>query len=414
MVSYRVISKSSLILSANTRGMTQPAASLSVEQNAPPQRKIALVLGGGGLKGFAHIGVLAALEEKGIRPTVLAGTSIGSLICAAKAGGMSIDEMADHARALRRRDLFRLNRLQMLLERTKASSIYQAGPLRDVCASVIRDTQFDELDTRLLVNTVDLQRGSPVVWGLPGLRDVSVLDAVYASCALPGFYPPGDVGGRSCVDGGVVDNLPVAVASQGMDAVIAVDTGSSSLITRKDIADHGFAAIYMRAATTMMHALQLGPLEKWSGPPMVLIRPRVAHIGWFSFKHTDELINAGFKAAMEALENFESCFEAESGIFPRRAMRISVDREKCIGCTLCVALAPQVMAMDEAGKAVARLPVVDWSPADGDFVHHCPTYAITAERADGTRAVEIAEDGNIPEALEAKTLEEKEERRETA
>jgi len=393
--------------------MTQPAVTLSLEQDRPPQRKIALVLGGGGLKGFAHIGVLAALEEKGIRPTVLAGTSIGSLICAAKAGGMSIDDMADHARALRRRHLFRLNRLQMLLERTRASSIYQAGPLRDVCASVIRDTPFDELDTTLLVNTVDLQRGSPVVWGLPGLRDVSILDAVYASCALPGFYPPGDVGGRSCVDGGVVDNLPVSVASQGMDAVIAVDTGSSSLITRKDIADHGFAAIYMRAATTMMHALQLGPLERWSGPPMVLIRPRVAHIGWFSFKHTDELINAGFKAAMEALENFESCFDADTGIFPRRAMRISVDREKCIGCTLCVALAPQVMAMDEAGKAVPRLPIVEWSPADGDFVHHCPTYAINAERVDGTPAEGAGQD-NMPEALEAKTPEEKEERLETA
>jgi NTE family protein len=86
--------------------------------------KIALVLGGGGLKGFAHIGVIAALEEKGITPTVLAGTSIGSLICAARAGGMSTEDMTDHAKALRRRDLFRLNRLKMLLERTNAPSIY--------------------------------------------------------------------------------------------------------------------------------------------------------------------------------------------------------------------------------------------------------------------------------------------------
>ena len=381
---------------------------LSIEKPESPHRKIALVLGGGGLKGFAHIGVLAALEEKRIVPTVLAGTSIGSLICAAKAGGMSIDDMTDHAKALRRRDLFRLNRLSMLLERTHAPSIYQAAPLRNVCASVIGDVTFDELDATLLVNTVDLQRGSPVIWGLPGLRDVSVLDAVYASCALPGFYPPGDVGGRSCVDGGVVDNLPVSIASQGMDAVIAVDTGSSSLITQKDIARHGFTAIYMRAATTMMHALQLGPLEHWSGPPMILIRPRVSHIGWFSFTHTEELINAGYKAAIEALRHFDQCLSAESGVFPRRSMRVSVDREKCIGCRLCVALAPQVMAMDESGKAVPRMPFVDWSPADGDFVHHCPTYAIKAEPAQPQGAE------NQQEALEAKTLEEKEERLETA
>src|SRR5688572_12731275 len=134
-------------------------ARLTIEKPDSKQRKIALVLGGGGLKGFAHIGVLAALEEKGIVPSVLAGTSIGSLICAAQAGGMSIEDMTDHARSLRRRDLFRLNRLKMLIERTNAPSIYQAGPLREVCASVVRDATFDDLNTTLLVNTVDLQRG---------------------------------------------------------------------------------------------------------------------------------------------------------------------------------------------------------------------------------------------------------------
>src|SRR6476661_2454159 len=254
------------------------------QPNQKPRRKrepdsgprVALVLGGGGLKGFAHIGVLAALEEKGIRPAVFAGTSIGSLISAAAAAGMPIDDMTDHAKSLRRRDLFRINRLGMILERTHAPSIYQAGPLRAVLASIVGDTHFDDLGTRLLVNTVDLQRGSPVVWGLPGLRDVSVLDAVYASCALPGFYPPGEVAGRSYVDGGVIDNLPTGVASQGMDAVIAVDTGSSALVTEREIAHQGFTAIYMRAATTMMHALQLQPLERWTGPPMILIRPRVS------------------------------------------------------------------------------------------------------------------------------------------
>ena len=321
---------------------------------------------------------------------------------------MSIEDMTDHAKALRRRDLFQLNRLGMLLERSHAPSIYQGAPLRNTLASVIRDSTFDELSTTLLVNTVDLQRGSPVVWGLPGLKDVSVLDAVYASCALPGFYPPGDVGNRSCVDGGVVDNLPVGIASQGMDAVIAVDTGSSTLVTEREIAHQGFTAIYMRAATTMMHALQLSPLADWAGPPMILIRPRVSHIGWFSFSHTEELIGAGYRAAMEALQHLETGFDAETGIFPRRAMRVSVDRDKCIGCTICVALAPQVMEMDASGKAVPRMPVVDWSPADGDFVHHCPTYAISAEPA------ESSETENQPQSADAKTPEEREERLEAS
>ena len=357
----------------------------SVKRTTPakPRRKahkIALVLGGGGLKGFAHIGVFRALEELGIVPTVVAGTSIGALIGAAYARGMDVSEMTDRARALKRRDLFRLNRMGMLLERQHSPAIYLEEPLRNVVNSVATEMRFDQLKRTLLVNTVDIQRGSQVVWGLPGLRDVSLADAVYASCALPGFYPPGAISGRLCVDGGVLDNLPVSIAGRGMDAVIAVDTGSSDLEPENDIATAGFASIYMRAATTMMHALQLAPFATWTRPPMILIRPKVNHIGWFSFTHTDELLEAGYTAAMEACKYFEECISWGIGVFPRRPMQITVDRKKCIGCTLCTSLAPDVMAMDSHQKAYPLTPVVEWSPADGDFVHHCPTYAIEATR----------------------------------
>ena len=359
----------------------------SVKRQSPgkPKRKahkIALVLGGGGLKGFAHIGVFRALNEMGIVPTVVAGTSIGALIGAAYARGMPVSEMADRARALQRRDLFRLNRMGMLLERQHSPAIYLEEPLRNVIKGVATEKRFDQLKTTLLVNTVDIQRGTQVVWGLPGLRHVSVIDAVYASCALPGFYPPGAIDGRLCVDGGVIDNLPVTVASVGMDAVIAVDTGSSDMEPENDIATAGFASIYMRAANTMMHALQLAPFGGWTRPPMILIRPKVSHIGWFSFSNTDELLNEGYTAAMEACKHYEECIAWGIGVFPRRAMQITVDRAKCIGCTLCTALAPDLMAMDSQQKAYPLQPVVEWSPADGDFVHHCPTLAISATRLD--------------------------------
>ena len=344
--------------------------------------KIALVLGGGGLKGFAHIGVFRALKELGIEPTVVAGTSIGALIGAAYARGMEVKEMIDRARALKRRDLFRLNRMGMLLERQHSPAIYLDEPLKNVVNSVAGDKRFDQLKRTLLVNTVDIQRGSQIVWGLPGLRNVSVADAVYASCALPGFYPPGVINGKLCVDGGVLDNLPVSIAGRGMDAVIAVDTGSSDLEPENDILTAGFASIYVRAATTMMHALQLAPFATWTRPPMILIRPKVNHIGWFSFSHTEELLEAGYTAAMEACKHYEECITWGLGVFPRRPMQITVDRDKCIGCTLCTALAPDVMAMDSSQKAYPLTPVVEWSPADGDFVHHCPTFAIEATRLD--------------------------------
>ena len=345
------------------------------------QPKVALVLGGGGMKGFAHIGVLKALEERGIRPALYAGTSIGAMVSAAAVAGMTPDELARRAESLRRRDLFRINHFGMLMDRMKSRSIYLEEPLRELCASLIPKGTFDELNAALQVNTVDLERGTQVVWGLPGLRDVSVQDAVYASCSLPGFFPPGQVDGRMCTDGGVIDNLPAAIASQGMDMVIAVDVGSSDLAMIPGIAAQGFATIYMRAATTMMHALQQFPLSQWSGPPMLLIRPKVGR-DWLSFTNSASHIREGYRAATKALEHFDTYLEQPGGIFPRKRVELGVDREKCIGCGLCASLAPTYFGMDSSGKAFARTKVVEWSAADGDFVHHCPTLAISANRID--------------------------------
>jgi NTE family protein len=344
-------------------------------------RRIALVLGGGGLKGFAHIGVLRALEERGIVPDIFAGTSIGAMIGAAYLGGANVDTLQARAEALRRKDLFRLNHFGMLLDRMRSTSIYLEEPLRELC-TVIPDVHFTELPKRLLVNTVDLDAGARVVWGLPGLETVPVRDAVYASCALPGFFPPGRVGERTCIDGGVVDNLPVSVASQFADIIIAVDVGSSDASQTARAEGQGFATIYMRAATMMMHALQQFPLERWHGPPMVLVRPKVDDANWLSFADTARNIQLGYEAAMRALERFDSYWGHPSCVFPRRRVQIDVDAEKCTGCGTCVSLAPALMGLNGKGKAFARTHIVEWSPADGGFVHECPTEAITATNVD--------------------------------
>ena len=341
--------------------------------------RIAVVLGGGGLKGFAHIGVLQALEERNIVPSLHAGTSIGALIAAARAGGASIQAMSDHATRLQRRDLFRLNHVGMLLERRRVASIYAGEPLRALIEANVPDKTFAELGAPVLVNTVDVQRGTQVVWGLPGLRDVPVADAVYASCALPGFFPPGQVGDRLCIDGGTSDNLPVSAVADRCDVIIAVDVGSTDLSANGDVATQGFAAIYMRAATIMMHALQQQALTRWHGPPMLLVRPRIADSGWLSFGDTAGLIAEGYRAAREALVHMDTVLAARGGVYPRRRVLLDVDRARCSGCGVCVSLAPRVMTLDKEGKATPLVHAVEWSPADGDFVLHCPTGALSAK-----------------------------------
>jgi NTE family protein len=344
------------------------------------------------MKGFAHIGVMQALEERGIAPTLYAGTSIGALLAAARVGGMPIDEMTQRAISLKRRDLFRLNHFGMLLERMRSPSIYLEDPLRDLTRAVAPSGKFSDLPTPLLVNTVDLERGAPVIWGAPGLRDVDVQDAVYASCALPGYFPPGHVGDRLCVDGGVVDNLPVGLAALDADLVIAVDVGSNDLRPIQDGLSLGFANIYMRAATTMMHALQQFPLTHWNGPPMVLIRPRCGE-DWLSFTNTADTIREGHRAACKAFEDIDAFYDQPGGVYPRRRFELEVDREKCVGCGLCVSLAPNLMGMDGQAKAYPRTKTVDWSPADGDFVAYCPTNAIIARKIERIVPLKAGERG---------------------
>ena len=343
--------------------------------------RVAVVLGGGGLRGFAHIGALRALEEAGIQPALFAGTSIGALIAAAHVGGMPLDTMAARAAALHKRDLFRLNHVRMLLERMRSPSIYLEEPLRALAESNTPKCTFDALPIPLIVNTVDIERGTIMPWGAPGLTDVRVSDAVYASCALPGFFPPGAIGDRWCVDGGTIDNLPVDIASVGMDAVIAIDVGSSNMVHDDKVRHAGFASVYMRAATTMMNSLQDLALQRRAGPPMLLVRPKLTNVDWFDFGKSDELAAEGYRATREALAHeWPRFIDHPGGIFPRRRLQVIVDQDKCTGCGLCVALAPHVMAFDANRRAYAVTRHVEWSPNEGSFVRHCPTNAIRCER----------------------------------
>ena len=344
--------------------------------------RIAVVLGGGGLKGFAHLGVVRALRERGLTPALYAGTSIGSLIAAALATGTSVERLEHKARALTRSQLFQLNRVKILFDRMRAPSVYAGEPLRALIEDLVHERTFEQLVQPLLVNTVDVETGFQQVWGLPGQQSVDVRDAVYASCALPGAFPPGIVGGRICMDGGAVDNLPVHIAAQGMDAVIAVDVGSTDLARLEGIAERGFFDISMRAAQITTAALQRAQLDKWTTPPMLLIRPRVNHIGWFDFGHAGFLIDEGYRAAVEALEHLETMLSAGAGIYPRRVMEVDVIRDLCCGCRICTVLAPGLFAMDAEGKAYVRERILHWSPADGAFVRQCPTNAITAKRVE--------------------------------
>jgi len=339
---------------------------------SPRDWRFALVLGGGGIKGLAHVGVLRALEERGWIPDVVIGNSIGALIGAAWAVEFSTAELEAVSLSMTRHDVFAIARGEMAARRLRAPGLYQSGPLEMLLRGFLGETTFDELPRRLVVASVDINSGMVTYWGLPGLTGVAVADAVFASCALPGFFAPREIAGRFLVDGALADNLPVGVAAgQGVDGVVAVDVGSSGVL-RAEVQEAGFAAVFARATEIVFHQMLEYRLAQWAGPPMLLVQPRVEHVPM--------LIDEGYRATVAALDLAEDeVRRAAGGIYPRRQVEVAVDRARCIGCGACVVLAPPgTFRMDAAGKAVGPEQAQEWSPISGGFVRHCPTYAITA------------------------------------
>jgi NTE family protein len=346
---------------------------------SPPQ--FTLVLGGGGLKGLAHIGVLRALEERGMTPGAVIGCSMGALIAAAWARGLSIRELEDRALGVVRKDIFRIAHLDMALKRMLAPAIYRPDPLDHLIQSVVGEITFRELPRRLIVNTVDLNTGQQVLWGLPGLDHASVADAVFASCALPGILPPRNVAGRICIDGAVIENLPVRAAlTQGRHPILAVDVGGTR-VERQAVERKGFVTVYSRGLEIVMQTLASTYMRDWTGPPVVLVRPRVERVSMFAFHRTAFLIAEGYRALNETLDLLAQPLpELPPGVHPQREVLVKVIRERCVGCGACAARAPKVFVMGQDGIATVKSERQWWSPAGDTLLGICPVQAITAEQ----------------------------------
>jgi NTE family protein len=265
--------------------------------------RVALVLGGGGMKGLAHVGAWRAAGEAGLGATRIYGTSIGALIGAMIAANVDTDRLYALARALQKTDVALLNRWAVLFNGIRQESVFRGDSFRTFIDSVLPVQSFDELAVPLSVNVVDLATGQMEWFGADGRTDVSLADAVYASCALPVFYPPAEIDGRFYVDGGVLDGLPVARALEsGTERILAIDVGAGPVADPTDVVTKGMVAIHQRVMQIVGHARRREQLEQLEMADRVTyVRPELGGYNTFDFNNTEYFLDEGYRATRVAL-----------------------------------------------------------------------------------------------------------------
>ncbi|MFI5234856.1 MAG: patatin-like phospholipase family protein [Gemmatimonadales bacterium] len=189
-------------------------------------RRVVAIYGGGGAKAIGHLGAERALREAGLTPACYVGCSMGAVIAACLAAGLSPDEVKARADGLAGRKIAVADPLVALLGVSRPA-LLKPAPLRQAFEALVPVRSFTELKAPLTVAVTDLDSGELLFYGNgPGDRAAPLLDVLMATCALPLYFPPVTLDGRRCADGGLRAVVPFAAAGRlGADLVVAVDVG---------------------------------------------------------------------------------------------------------------------------------------------------------------------------------------------
>lgn len=249
----------------------------------PLQRpaKVALVLGAGASKGFAHVGVIKVLESQKIPVQMVVGTSAGSFVGSLYAYGYNGFALQDIAMKLQKKEVAELT--------IPDNGFIKGERLRDFINDKVRNQPIEKLKLPFFAVATDIRTGKETVFntGNTGM-------AVQASAAVPGIYQPARFSGNAYVDGGLVNPVAVDVARRyGADLVIAVDItyGVENSIPT------GTMETIMKSFEIMYHTIAQSPV----GQADVVIKPQVGFMGAADFDKRHEAILAGEKAAWEAM-----------------------------------------------------------------------------------------------------------------
>ncbi len=265
--------------SAPSSGTEGPAA-------APPPRKnlkLGLALGGGAARGFAHVGVIQVLEEAGIKPHLVVGTSAGSMVAAFYASGRNGAQLQRLSETMEEAALTDWN-----LPLSSRGLIKGDGLARYV-AQVTGQKRIEDLPLPLGIVATDLHTGQGVLF-----QRGDVATSVRASSAVPAMFDPVRIAGREYVDGGLVSPVPVRYARQmGADVVLAVDISSTPESNKAS----GMLQVLLQTFTIMGKSIKEYELREAE----VVVKPPLDGVGSASFGERQRSIQAGRQAMTQAL-----------------------------------------------------------------------------------------------------------------
>ena len=244
---------------------------------------VALVLGGGGSKGLAHLGVLYELEQAGIYPDLIVGCSSGAIIGALYADQPHMEHLEPLMLRLKRSDLMDFSLFDFKFGLVKGNSLY------NFLANQLKSRTFEELKTPLVVVATDLKTGELIELG-----GGQIIPAIVASAAVPGVFKPVNYLGRYLVDGGVANPIPVDVAKKfHPKVIIAVDVG-------EDLSDSEPVHLFGIAKRSM--EISYRKLSRYvTRSADIVIEMKFQDVGMFSDADNQKIYDHGRQKAREMI-----------------------------------------------------------------------------------------------------------------
>ncbi|HEU0186840.1 MAG TPA: patatin-like phospholipase family protein, partial [Gallionellaceae bacterium] len=257
-------------------GCATPPPPAAADTPSRPPAKIALALGGGAARGFAHIGVIKALEAQGISPDIVVGTSAGSVVGALYAAGYNGFDMQGMS--------MKMDEGQVSDWSLPNRGVIKGEALQDFINQAVRNRPLEKLNKLFAVVATDLHSGEMIVF-----RTGNTGMAVRASSSVPGVFQPVSINGHDYVDGGLVSPVPVRVArSLGADFVIAVDISDRPQYGKTE----GILDVLMQTFTIMGQTINRSELPAAD----VVIRPVTLGINSTDFNGRHQAVLEGEKA----------------------------------------------------------------------------------------------------------------------